>query len=160
MECGDYDIAETLKVILENRQRFRRKNNSDLKPRWFSKAEPSQRTTSKDSYDFDQNSSSSSIIHFHKPTWLLTKNYFEQKKQGFHKDPESAFYSEALYDFSDGLLSPKSSAAHIDTDAIRSKAVYKSSSRISGNSNVTHIGEEGVEKIRNVIEEYNSRVVV
>lgn len=136
MEYGDYDTAEILKSVLENRQRYRRKNNCNLTPRWFSKI-------------------SDKSLENVKPPWIMTTNYFEEKAKKFSNIENEA--GEAMFDFSDGLLSPKSSRSHIDTDSLRNKAVYKSNSKIS--SSQTSLSANDVDKIRDVINEYNRKEI-
>lgn len=85
MEMGDYDNAETLKTILENKQRARRaKPGRNLTPMWFS---PNP--------DFPEKKENQN-----QPEWLLTRDYYAAKQNNWKVgDTDMLSRGQALYKF-------------------------------------------------------------
>jgi len=87
MEMGDYDEAEALKTILENKQRARRsKPGKNLSPMWFA---PNPAFPEK-------------IENQNQPEWLLSRDYYAAKKEGWKPDSIKADFEargNALYKF-------------------------------------------------------------
>ena len=136
MEMGDYDNAELIKPILEQQQRNRRKNKSQIQPKWFKKVVEKSNTI---------------------PCWVLNKNYFYCKnKTGWAAEDEER--AQRLYSFSGfGEVAESSENTRSSSSAKKASKSKISLRKKSSNMSVS-LSSEKHQEIQASINLYNLKI--
>lgn len=130
MELGSYDNAEILKKYLEDKQRKRRKDGTNVEPRWFIFKENVRHHSEKSTKEKVQ------LL----PRWTHTNDYFSSKQEGF--DETSKIRGDQLFLYNSS------------TDFCQNNTLVKETSQLNLVNKVENLGPEKSNEIEMEIKTY------